>query len=488
VTEEILRNIGIVSIAAYLPRLRLARQAIAKANSWANPALASIAKGHRAICSHDEDSLTMAVEAGRACVGYLRHVPIELVQFASTTPPFADRANAIILTEALNLSPNTRCADVTGYLGCGLSALIQALESGKPALTIASDKRAAKIASAQEMALGHAAAAVVTGNDRPIAHCIAAHCTAADFVDHYRTADAATDYLLEERWVREEGQLKIALPAIKSLLAKANWDAATIHHAVLAGVGTAAASQIARDCSISKSALTDNLQAGCGDAGSAQALLMLCLALEKAKPGETILVVNVAQGCQAMLFEVTEAIEKWQNERSLQLQLESGVEDENYLRYLSFSDQIEVDWGLRAERDNRTALSAFNRHRKAVTGFIGGRCTVCQTKQFPKGPCCVNPDCRTFCDMVDEPFQDKIGWVKSYTEDWLAVSANPPLAYGNIAFEDGGVITMEFTDFTPGELRVGMPVRFAFRIKDKDRKRQFHRYFWKALPADATGV
>jgi hydroxymethylglutaryl-CoA synthase len=45
---------------------------------------------------------------------------------------------------------------------------------------------------------------------------------------------------------------------------------------------------------------------------------------------------------------------------------------------------------------------------------------------------------------------------------------------------------MEFTDFAPGELEVGREVRFVFRIKDKDPKRRFHRYFWKAAPLAAT--
>ncbi len=31
-----------------------------------------------------------------------------------------------------------------------------------------------------------------------------------DFVDHYRTAETETDYLLEERWVREAGLGKVA--------------------------------------------------------------------------------------------------------------------------------------------------------------------------------------------------------------------------------------------------------------------------------------
>jgi hydroxymethylglutaryl-CoA synthase len=473
---------GITAISGYLPRLRLARQAIAEANRWANPALASLAKGHRTICAYDEDSLTMAVEAARYCLGRAGELPIELVQFASTTAPFADRANAVILAEALGLPAELRSADVTGFLGCGTTALIQALESERTALTVASDRRMAKIASAQELSLGHAAAAVATGTENLIARFIASHSVSVDFVDHYRGTKAQTDYLLEERWIREEGHLKIAPPAIAALLHRATREAGDIHHVAIAGVGRAVARQIAGLCGIPEDRLVDPLDAACGDTGSAHALIMLCQALETAGPGETILLVNVAQGCQALLFETTDAIGGRSAGPSIRGQLDGGVEDRNYLRFLSFNEQIEVDWGIRAERDNRTSLSAFNRHRKTVTGFIGGRCTACGTKQFPKGQCCVDPDCRQFGTLVDEPFQHKTGRVKSYTEDWLAVSANPPLMYGNVAFDDGGVIMMEFADFDPGQLSVGTPVRFVFRIKEKDPKRQFHRYFWKAAP------
>jgi hypothetical protein len=31
-------------------------------------------------------------------------------------------------------------------------------------------------------------------------------------------------------------------------------------------------------------------------------------------------------------------------------------------------------------------------------------------------------------------------------------------------------------------VEVGMPVRMVFRIKSRDSKRSFTRYFWKAVP------
>ena len=52
---------------------------------------------------------------------------------------------------------------------------------------------------------------------------------------------------------------------------------------------------------------------------------------------------------------------------------------------------LEVDFGKRAERDNRSAQSVMWRKHRQVTGFVGGRCGRCGTVQFPKSRVCVNP-------------------------------------------------------------------------------------------------
>jgi hydroxymethylglutaryl-CoA synthase len=60
--------VGITSFGGYVPRLRLARQAIVDAHAWADPGLVGTARGERSMCNWDEDAITMAVEAGRACL------------------------------------------------------------------------------------------------------------------------------------------------------------------------------------------------------------------------------------------------------------------------------------------------------------------------------------------------------------------------------------------------------------------------------------
>lgn len=474
---------GITLVGSYIPRTRLSRKAIAAANSWANPGLASRSKGHRAVCSHDEDAITMAVAAARAALAAGNVDAIGALYFASTTLPFADRQNAGIISEALSLSASLHTLDATGSLRCATSALIAALASAETQLLVAADKRKTQPASAMEMTVGDAAAAVVTGGQDLLATYLGSYSSSVDMTDHYRAQHAEFDYQLEERWIREEGLLKLIPQAIETMLLQQGLDPGEIAHLVLPGTDSRTAAAIARRCDIPEAAVCSNLEMECGNSGSAHPLLMLNYALENAQPGAKILLVGFGQGCDVLLFETTDLVTQLHGEKPLKHLLESGVDDDNYLRYLSINQLVQLDWGMRAERDNKTSQSAFFRHRKTVTGFIGGRCQHCDTPQFPRRPICANPDCRRPGEQHDEPFKDKPASVKSYTEDWLALCYNPPLKYGNVRFEGGGVVMMEFTDFAVGEVQVGTPLRMEFRIKDEDSKRGFRRYFWKAGPS-----
>ncbi|MBC2778984.1 3-oxoacyl-[acyl-carrier-protein] synthase III C-terminal domain-containing protein [Parasphingopyxis marina] len=474
---------GIISFGAYVPRRRLARRTICSANSWANPGLAATAHGHKAICSHDEDSLTMAVAAARYALAERPedNAPDMLV-FASTTMPFADRQNAGVIAEAASLSENTCTADMGGSLKAGVGALRMALERPGETLVVAADKRLTRPGGPQELRIGDAAAAIVVGEGDPLAEFVARRAVSVDFTDHYRSSDAQFDYQLEERWARDAGLLHIVPGPIRGLIEDAGIGGENIAHFVAAGLGNRNARTIAKHCGIPEGAVTPDLHAECGDTGTAHPLLLLTKALQSAAPGEFILLLGYGQGAEALLFRATDTIGRASGMTGADAMLADGVEDGNYLRFLSFNGHVSMDWGMRAERDNRTAQSAFFRHRDTVTGCIGGRCTACGTPQFPKSRVCVNPGCRATDSQVSEPFADKPASVKSFTEDWLALSFNPPLMYGNVRFAGGGVAMLEFSDFEPSELAVGAPLAMQFRLKDVDDRRGFRRYCWKAVP------
>ncbi len=476
-------QLGISSFGVYLPRQRLARSAIAQAHAWAFPNLQGMARGARAYGSFDEDSITMGVAAAREA---LRPVApqgaVAELHFASTTLPFLDRQNATVIGEALGLGGDLHTTDATGSQRAGTGALIHALRAEGPALVIGADRPLTKPGSAQEMVAGDGAAALLLGSDDVVARFLGAHSLASDLVDHYRGAQARYDYVLEERWVREEGYLKTVPRAVAALLAKTGLAPGDIDRFVLGAMQGGAAKAVAKKCGIAETAVHPGLVDKCGYSGCAYPLAMLCDALQAAAPGERILLLGFGQGCDALLFEATERISEVRAFHGVEAALRSGRCDDNYLRFLAFNRLIDLDLGMREERDTRTAQSAHFRARATITGFTGGRCTACGTLQFPRTRFCVNPDCKRPGTQVEEPLREKLGQVKSFTEDWLALSRNPPLMYGNVRFDDKAVLMMEFTGFAPGELVIGTPVRMEFRIKDFDSLRGFHRYFWKAAP------
>ncbi len=473
-------SFGILSFGAYVPTLRLPRSAIAEAMAWAVPSLKGLAKGERSLANWDEDSVTLAVEAARNCLAGIAQVPAQ-IQLASTTLPFADRSNSGIVADALLCDDFTTTEDLGGSRRAATSALVRlGLNPGpRSTLLLAADCPEAKPGSVQEMHYGHGAAALLLGEGKPLAIITGAASLHDDFVDQYRAAGAPHDYALEERWVREEGYNKLVPKVVRAALANAHLDISEIHRVVFpASAGIAKG--VAKAIQANPDLFVDPLLSNCGDCGAAQPLLILAHALETAVPGEKILVIGFGQGADAIVVETTPHLGELQRGHGPSRYLAQKRMCRNYAMFLSLRNQLEVDFGLRAERDNRTSQSAFYRRRKDITGMVGARCVACNTLQFPRSQVCVK--CGAMETQQDESLSGLLGRVKSYTEDWLAYTPLPPYIYGNVEFADGANCMLEFTDFEPGQVKVGSAVRMVFRIKDFDVKRHFRRYFWKPAP------
>jgi len=483
--------IGITAFGAYLPRRRLQRKAVAEANRWFAPGLAGGAKGERAMANYDEDAVTLAVEAGRDCLPASDAAKdrghVDGVYFASTSMPFSDRQNAGIVAAALQLSEDISSADVTSSQRAGLSALALALDSVaagrlRAPLVVAGERRKARAASSQELSFGDAAAAVTLGKDKVIAEFLGGHARTLDFVDHFRGEGEEFDYGWEERWIRDEGYSKIVPAAIKAALEKTGVAAGDIAHFILPCPFAKLDQSIAKQCGIDPARTRDNLAASVGDSGSAHALLMLVHALESAKPGEKILVAQFGQGCEVLLFEATDAIGDLPKRNAVSGSLKRRKEETNYLKYLAFNGLIELEKGMRAEVDKRTALSVLYRKNDMLLGLVGGKCRVCGTAQFPKTRVCVGPNCGAVDSQDDYGFSEKQGEVLSWSADFLTYSMDPPNHYGMITFAEGGRFMADITDVEQGQVDSGTKVRMSFRVKDRDEKRGFVRYFWKAVP------
>lgn len=483
--------IGITSIGGYVPRFRLNRQTIFQAMGWFNPATFGSASGERSVANHDEDSITMAVAAGADCLRGRGRDSIAAVFVGSSTLPFELREAATIVAAALDLGVGTRTADITDSLKAGTTALLAGLDAvkaglGGEALVVASECRIARMGSTQEHMYGDAAAAVLLGDRDVIAEFKGFYSIAADFADHLRETGARFDRTWEERWCRDEGFQKIIPQTVVSLLKQTGLkitDAAKIvfpcefgrAHAIIGKIMGAKPEQ-----------LQDPLTKPLGDSGAAHPLVMLVAALQDAKPGDKIIVAGYGNGCDALLFEVTDAIKRLTRPRGIKGYLAVKEDIQSYQRYAVFRELIPMEVGIRGEFQAPTAFSTLWRDRRAVMGLVGSRCVTCGTPQYPPQRICVK------CNAVDrsEPyrFSDRPGTVFTYTGDMLAFSVDPPAIYGIVDMDGGGRLYLDFTDCKLESVKVGMPVELSFRRKYHDRQRGISGYFWKAVPQQQAGT
>jgi 3-hydroxy-3-methylglutaryl CoA synthase len=479
---------GILSYGAYVPRLRLQRRAMAEANRWLAPNLMGKAKGERSLGNWDEDGLTMAVEAARDALGPGDdRSQVKALYFASTTAPFADRLNAGIVSAALTLEPTIQAADFLACQKAGLTALAQALcvslaASDSRVLVAAGDRRVPKAVSAQEYDYGDGGAALLVGQGDTLADWIGGASSTVDFVDHFRGAGEEHDYHWEERWIRDEGFAKIVPLVLERALASAGVAPQDVAHFILPSTFKGVAEGIARRTGIRAEAVRDNLAAAVGETGCAHALLMLAHTLESAQAGEVILVAQFGQGCEALVLRVTERIAAHRPARGVSGWLAIRREETSYMKYLVFNGLVEWDRGMRAEKDNKTALTTLYRASDQILGLVGGRCRETGTVQFPRTRVSVAPNSPAVDTQEPYKFAERRAKVLSYSADYLTYSMNPPNHYGMMDFEGGGRIFMDIADVDPGEIDAGTPMRMAFRIKDRDDRRGFTRYFWKAVP------
>ncbi len=478
--------VGISAFGAYVPRRRLQRGAVVEANGWFNSGLKGYARGERSMCNWDEDAITMAVEAARDCFQGERP-EIEAIHLASTTLPFTDRQNAGIISTALNYGDDMGTMDISSSQRAATTGLITALKlvagGDGQMLYAAAEKRRTKAASANELLYGDAAAALLLGPGPGVAELVGSHQLATDFVDHYRGQNEDFDYGWEERWIRDEGYLKIVPKALAGAFEKHGLKAEDVDHFILPATIRNVAAMVAKRVGIEADAVRDNLQSGLGEAGTAHALVMLIDCLQDAAPGQTIVVVGWGQGCDVLIFKTTDALKDHAAVNGIKGSLANKKVEENYSKFLAFNQIVNVDKGLRGELDKQTALTALYRNKEKILGFMGGVCGKCGTVQYPKTRVCVNPNCGAFNTQEDQPFAETPAMVQSWTADGLTFSEDPPQYHGMITFEGGGRLMADFSEIDEGQVDVGSKMRMAFRIKEKDHARNFTRYFWKATPA-----
>lgn len=462
---------SLISVSGYLPLLRFDRKVARGELRWSG--LGGSGRGRRAVAGWDEDPLTMAVEAARALDIAGR---VDGVVFASTSSPFNDRSMASLVIEATRLPASATAQDVGNSRRAAVTALLKALRSGVAELVVAGEKRMARPGSSQHLNWGDGAGAALVGTGDGLAKLLGAATVNADLLDIFTEADHGLPYGAEDRFVRDEAVEQIYIPAVKAALADAGTSGADIAIAVLPETVDGTYKAVAKVCGLTCANVCTEIVAQAGDLGAALPLFGLALALDRAEPGAKILLAGFGNGADVLVLEAT-----GKGSGKAADQLKKGVALTSYSRLLNLTGMLDMDWGPRAEVNQKVAASTLLRHGREMHGFIGGRDRKGNV-QFPKTPVPVRPDATGPEEYDDVPLSEVAARVVSITADRLNFTPDPPFYFGLVQFENGARVAMEHCDIEGRTPEVGDPVRMRFRVKAIDRQRHFRTYFWKAAP------
>jgi hydroxymethylglutaryl-CoA synthase len=453
---------GIVSYGAYVPRHRLQRADLGAALG------ASAGKGARVVASYDEDSTTMGVEAARRALANTRRP--EAIHFATTSPAYFDKTNASAIHAALDLGHEGFAVDLAGSARGATGALRAAAATG--GLAILSDVRTGRPGSADERDGGDGATAFLFGDAADaIAEIVAEASATAEFLDRWRAPGETASSSWEERF-----GLEAYLPLIRDAggraLAAAGLEGAD--HVIVSSPHARAAAAAKKLFPSAVEAETPET----GYAGAADVGLRLAAVLDQATAGQTVLLVNAADGCDATVLRVTDRIDRRRAADPVAEQVAAG-RDVLYATYLSWRGLIEKEAPRRPEPD-RPAGPPSARSESWKFAFVGSRCTECGRVHVP--PTRVCSGCHAVDAMERAPLARQPGTIATYTVDRLAFSPSPPMIDVVVDFDGGGRYTLEMADAKPDEVDIGTRVEMTFRRLYTTGG--VHNYFWKARPAD----
>ncbi len=475
---------GITRYGSYVPYSRLQRSAI------------GAGKGARAAASYDEDAVSMAVEAGREALATgdrkrpqgARSEPqaneaangLDALIFATTSPPYAEKQNAATIHAALGLPATVRTLEVGASSRAGVSALMLGLDlaaAGQRTLVTASDVVIGAPGGPRESQGGDAAVAFTTGSDDDAIAVLRGRASSTtEVLDVWRLPDDRFAKQWEERFGAE-----VLAPVLHDTVVRALEDAGTqpseIATVILDATLARAAAGLPRALQLKPEQQADPLATSVGRAGAAHAGLLLARALDTASAGDRILVASLADGCDAVVLEVTSRVADGRPAHGVDDWIASQRDDLAYNSYLKWRGILPFEPPRRPEPD-RPAAPPMHRHEHWKLGFVGSRCTACGAGQLPPQRVC--SACGAVDEMAEEPFARRVCRIATYTLDHLAYSLQPPVVAAVVDFDGGGRLACELTDVNPADVAIGDELEMTFRRLYTGQG--VHNYFWKARP------
>jgi hydroxymethylglutaryl-CoA synthase len=469
---------GIVSYGVYVPRYRLQRAAVAAAVGGGPRS------GTRSVASYDEDSVTLAVEAGRAAMRGRASPDVGRLYFATTSPAYLDKSNAAIVHAALALKPEVPAYDMVGSVRSSAGAIrsgFDAASGGQSALVVMADVRTGLPGAWDELGGGDGGAALVfSGSGAPLATLLAASSRTKEFQDRWRRPGGLSSHVWEERF-GEGVYRELARDALHDALSAASLQPSDVRHLAVAGLHSRAVKAVASESGVVTGAVRTGFDSFIGNLGAAQPGLLLADALDRAHAGEVVVLVCLADGVDVFVLQATSALEEVTGRPLVSSEIGRPVRDVLYQRFLTWRGMLDRESPRRPE-PVRPSSPASQRRSDWKFGFIASTCIACGARHLPPARVCWQ--CRTADKMTPERMADVGASIATFTVDHLAYSMSPPLVAAVLDFDGGGRYPCELTDVDPATLAINDRVEMTYRfLYEADGVRN---YFWKGRPQSGS--
>jgi len=274
----------------------------------------------------------------------------------------------------------------------------------------------------------------------------------------------------EDRFIEEEGYLKIVEEAVSGLMQKYNLTTKDFSKAVFYAPNLRSYQALGGRLGFHSDQMQAPLFDSVGNTGTAYPLMMLVAALEEAKPGDRILLGSYGDGSDAFILEATEHINKRRGGMRAYIQSKKMVGD--YRKYLRWRRILPVEKG-RSVLIPKPSLKEMMRRQEEVLRMYGAKCKSCGTIQYPPQRVCTK--CHTKDQFEKMRLSDKKGEIYTWTVDYGAGGMEPPIVtLTNL--EGGGRVFCILTDASADEVKIGLPVECTFR---KSYGEVLPEYIWK---------
>ena len=309
------KAVGIIGYGAYVPRYRLPASEISRI--WRGGlSLEPIIE--KSVPGIDEDVVTMSIEAARNALARAEIEPKEIraVWVGSESHPYAVKPSSTIVAEALGITPFTQAGDWEFACKAGSEAMVAAMalvgsEMGDYALALGMDTAQAKPGDALEYTAAAGGGAFIIG---PAEDSLAIIEGTLSYV-----TDTPDFWRREGQKYPEHGGRFTGQPAyfkhiensVKHLLSDLDRTPEDYDFVVFHQPNTKFPKTVTRELGFSPQQVEIGLLAPrIGNTYAGSSLIGLTAILDKAEPGNRILMASFGSGAgsDAMSFQVTEAI------------------------------------------------------------------------------------------------------------------------------------------------------------------------------------